>query len=272
LYVVGVTGPPGSYLTAWRPAVPGIAEVFHARFVDYAYPSHTHDAWTLIILDEGAIRFDLDRHRHGAAGATVTLLPPQVPHDGRAATPHGFRKRVLYLDASVLGDELVGAAVDRPGFRDALLRRRIHQLHLVLADPADALEAESRLALVCERLRGHLREQPPTPTPTPAAGRLARELRDLLDAHINDGLTLREAADLLHAHPTHLVRAFTKTHGLPPHRYLTGRRIEAARRLLLAGRRPADVAVELGFHDQAHLTRHFLRYVGTTPARFAAGH
>ena len=72
---------------------------------------------------------------------------------------------------------------------------------------------------------------------------------------------------MLHAHPTHLVRAFTKAHGLPPHRYLTGRRIDQARRLLLAGRRPVEVAVELGFHDQAHLTRHFVRHVGTTPAR-----
>jgi AraC-like DNA-binding protein len=265
-----VTGPPpGSHLTAWRPAVPGIAEVFHAHFVDHVYPVHTHDAWTLIIVDDGAIRFDLDRHRHGAAGATVTLLPPHVPHDGRAATPHGFRKRVLYLDPSVLGDELVGAAVDRPGVGDALLRQRIHQLHLALADPAGMFEAESRLALISERLRGHLGRREPSPVPH-AAG-LARDLRELLDARTVEGLSLRAAADLLHAHPTHLVRAFTKAHGLPPHRYLTGRRIDQARRLLLAGRRPVDVAIELGFHDQAHLTRHFVRHVGTTPARFVAG-
>jgi transcriptional regulator GlxA family with amidase domain len=25
----------------------------------------------------------------------------------------------------------------------------------------------------------------------------------------------------------------------------------------------------VGFHDQAHLTRHFARHVGTTPARYA---
>jgi AraC-like DNA-binding protein len=176
---------------------------------------------------------------------------------------------VLYLEAPVLDDELVGAAVDRPCVGDAALRRRIHQLHLALADPADALEAESRPAFLREHLRHQLRRQAPTPAP---GGRgLAHQLRDLLDAHTADGLTLREAAQLLHAHPTHLVRAFTQAHGLPPHRYLTGRRIDQARRLLLAGHRPAEVAVELGFHDQAHLTRHFVRHIGTSPARFAAG-
>jgi AraC-like DNA-binding protein len=30
------------------------------------------------------------------------------------------------------------------------------------------------------------------------------------------------------------------------------------------------VATNVGFHDQAHLTRHFKRHVGTTPARFAS--
>ena len=39
--------------------------------------------------------------------------------------------------------------------------------------------------------------------------------------------------------------------------------------MLLAGRRPADVAVEVGFHDQAHLTRHFKRMLGVTPGAYA---
>ncbi|MBO0877621.1 MAG: AraC family ligand binding domain-containing protein, partial [Pseudonocardia sp.] len=89
-------------VAAWRPAVPGIAEVFHARFTEHAYPLHTHDAWTLLIVDDGAVRFDLDRHQHGALRSQVTLLPPHVPHDGRAATPSGFRKRVLYLELEQL--------------------------------------------------------------------------------------------------------------------------------------------------------------------------
>ena len=58
--------------------------------------------------------------------------------------------------------------------------------------------------------------------------------------------------------------------GIPPHRYLTGRRLDRARRMLLAGRRPAEVAVEVGFHDQAHLTRHFKRMLGVTPGAYAA--
>ncbi|WP_078871968.1 AraC family transcriptional regulator [Streptomyces sp. NRRL S-337] len=263
--------PPRTSVTAWRPSVPGISEVLHAHFTDHAYPAHTHDTWDLMILDDGTVDFALDRDRHDATGTgTVVLLPPGVPHDGRTVTAGGFRKRVLYLDTSVLPERLTGRAVDRPLLDDALLRRRIHQLHTALDATGDTFEAESRLAFVRERLHGHLATWRPR-APGREGSRLAAALRELLDARVSAGLSLQEAAATLHAHPTHLIRCFKQTYGLPPHTYLTGKRIEWARRLLLDGRRPAAVAAAVGFHDQAHLNRHFTRHVGTTPARFAAG-
>ncbi|KOX09943.1 AraC family transcriptional regulator [Micromonospora sp. NRRL B-16802] len=268
MYVLSVaTRAAGSHVSAWRPAVAGVTEVFHAHFVDHAYPLHTHDVWTLLIVDDGAVHFDLDRHHHGALRTSVTLLPPYVAHDGRSATPDGFRKRVLYLDTTALDAELVGRAVDRPDLADPQLRHRVHRLHEVLAAPGDEFEADSRLALILDRLRQRLRLNSPAGA-QPAARSLATRLRELLDARTVEGVTLREAAELLHAHPTHLVRTFTHVHGLPPHSYLTGRRVELARRLLLAGQRPAEVAAATGFFDQAHLTRHFRRHLGVSPARY----
>jgi len=265
LYVLDVES--RQEITAWRPPVAGVLEVFHAHFTEHAYPMHVHDAWTLLIVDDGAVRYDLDRHERGNPGDTVTLLPPRVPHNGSAATPHGFRKRVLYLDMSQLDETFIGAAVDGPDLAEPLLRRRVAQLHAALAAPGDEFEAEGRLALIGERLRGHLRPGPPPGRPQ--GGDIAHGLRDLLDAHLVAGITLNEAARVLHAHPTHLVRAFTAAFGIPPHQYLTSRRVDRARRLLLEGHPPAEVAPRAGFHDQPHLTRHFKRFTGTTPGRFA---
>lgn len=250
---------------AWAPPVPGITEVLHARFTDHAYPVHAHDTWTLLVVDEGAIRYDLDRHEHGALRPAVTLLPPHVAHTGRAATAGGFRKRVLYLDTGVLDPALTSAAVATPSLPDHLLRRRVDELHRALGGPDPALEAESRLALIGDRIREHLGGEPPVT----GARDLARDLRDLLDDRLVEGLSLRDAAVLLHTHPAHLVRRFTAAFGLPPPRYLTGRRVEAARWRLLDGEPIAAVATAVGFHDQAHLHRHFTRLVGTTPGRYA---
>lgn len=253
-------------IRAWRPPVAGVAEVLHAHFPDHAYPSHTHDTWTVLLVDTGTVRYGLDRHEHGALGDRVTLLPPGVPHDGRSVEADGFRKRVVYLEPDLIGADRIGAAVDHPGWVEPALRREVSALHDVLRQPGDAFEAEVRVALVVDALRQRL-------AGAPAVVRrdrpVAHRLRDLLDAHVADGLSLPEAAAALGATQAHLVRAFGAEFGIPPHRYLTGRRLDRARRLLLAGERAADVAVAVGFHDQAHLTRHFRRLLGVPPAAYA---
>ncbi|WP_328830094.1 AraC family transcriptional regulator [Streptomyces sp. NBC_00252] len=264
----GRAGPsrPEQEVSAWRPGIPGVVEVFHAHFTEYAYPMHVHDAWTLLIVDDGAVRYDLDRHEHGTPHDTVSLLPPHVPHNGSPATPHGFRKRVLYLDGTHLPDDLIGSAVDSPDLRDPELRLRVGQLHTALDHPGDELEAESRLSLIAERLHAHLR---PSTAPTPFAPTLARDLRELLDERVTEGIALDEAARLVHAHPAHLVRAFSGAYGIAPHQYLMSRRVDHARRLLLEGRPPGEVATVTGFYDQSHLTRHFRKLVGVTPGRYS---
>ena len=263
MYVLDVSA--DAQTTAWSPRVPGITEVFHASFTDHAYPLHTHDSWTLLIVDRGTISYELGRHARSSSTNVVTLLPPHVPHDGRSALPAGFRKRVLYLDADVWTN--VGAAVDAPTLVDTSLRGRVSHLHAALS-AGDELEAQSRLAFVVERIAGHLRRDVVVVGEV-ADARRAHRLRDLLRARVAIGLDLDEAAAILGADATHLVRTFTREFGLPPHRYLTGLRIEQARRLLLQGLPAAEVAVTVGFYDQSHLNRHFTRMLGTTPARYA---
>jgi AraC-like DNA-binding protein len=264
--------PDGCRVEAWSPRVPGIAEVFHARMVDYAYPPHCHDTWTVLIVDAGAITYDLDTRHRGASGESVAILPPGVIHDGRAADGvPGFRKRNLYLEASFLPDALIGPAVDRTNLHDPALRRALATLHDALVAGEGPLDGEARLALIGERIAAHLSPRTATARRAPE-GAVADRLRQLLDAHLTENVALSDAAALLDRSVPHLVRSFTRTYGVSPHAYVIGRRIDAARPQLLAGARPADVAARLGFHDQAHFTRHFRRHTSVTPARYARSH
>lgn len=251
---------------AWAPQAPLVREVFHATMTSHAYPAHTHDTWTVLLIDEGCVAYDLDRHARTAPARHVSLLPPHVTHDGRSASQdHGFRKRVLYLDATWLPASVTGHAVDRPVLPGAAARALTEELHEVLARPEDTWQAESLLLGLRDVVLGSGRQVIPPAADVPAA----RALRDVLDDHVVDGITLEEAAGLLGRSPAHLARSFQRAYGLPPHRYVVGRRVDRARALLLHGVPAADAATAAGFWDQAHLTRHFRRTVGTTPARFA---
>jgi AraC-like DNA-binding protein len=254
---------------AWHPEVPGLNEVLHATFSRHAYPAHVHEDWTVLLIDEGAVAYALDGGRHHATPVAVTVLPPQIPHDGRSAvegTP--FRKRVLYLARDWLPASAADSAASDPVLHDPRALALVAGVHDALAHPADAMAAECGVLALREVAGAQYGAGSARRTARDAP--LARRLRDLLDDRMLESFTIEEAAGLLGAHPSHLVRVFSRAYGIPPHRYLTGRRVERARRLLLDGRSAADAAAASGFHDQAHLTRHFRRVLGTTPGAFAA--
>jgi AraC-like DNA-binding protein len=257
-------------IRAWHPPIEGVREVLHARFAEHAYPPHVHDTWTLFLVDDGAIRYDLHGTDHGADPSMVSILPPHVVHDGRPGAAGGYRKRVLYLETSLLGEHLVGPAVDRPVLADPSLRRRLDALHAALAHPDDVLEAETRLHAVAERIRDGLGEAPPADEGPARDRELAERLRVLLDADLFGSLSIADAAGAMGVGPTTAARAFRRAFGLPPHRYVLGRRLEAARARILDGMTLAEVAADVGFVDQAHLNRRFKAFLGTTPGRFRA--
>jgi len=257
-------------IRAWKPHIPGIREVLHGQFATHAYPPHTHDVWTLFIVDDGAIRYDLDRRARAASPSMVSVLPPHVVHDGRPASDDGYRTRVIYLETNVLGERLIGPAVDRPVIPDPGLRRAVELLHDRLACADDRFEAETRLGTLTERIRASFGDAPEV-VPPRVAREHAERLRAHLDARLFEPVTMAAAAAELRTSPAHLARAFSDAFGIAPHAYVLGRRLEVARDRILGGQSLADVAAEVGFVDQAHLTRRFRRFLGTTPGRFSRG-
>ena len=62
-----------------------------------------------------------------------------------------------------------------------------------------------------------------------------------------------------------LLRAFTKSKGVTPYRYLETIRINEAKKLLAEGMTPVEAAIETGFSDQSHLSNYFNQFIGLTP-------
>lgn len=62
-----------------------------------------------------------------------------------------------------------------------------------------------------------------------------------------------------------LLRAFTKSKGVTPYRYLETIRINEAKKLLAEEVPPVEVAIRTGFSDQSHFTNYFNQFIGLAP-------
>lgn len=262
---------------AWiaRPAVFGEPELLRATYVTHRFPRHTHDGYGFGVIERGALGFRYRGEQVVAPAGSINLVVPDEPHTGEAASEVGWTYRMFYLRADLMeaaNRSLAGRSAGLPTFRpgvlqDAALADRIVGLHRDLEErrePLLAVEARLLALLRCfiQRHGSPRGEGDPVP-------RLDLErARAFIRAEHAREVRLAEVASVAGLSPWHLARAFTRAFGIPPHAYQIQVRVGEARRLLAGGRAAAEVAAATGFTDQSHLTRHFKRLTGMTPARY----
>jgi AraC family transcriptional regulator len=96
-----------------------------------------------------------------------------------------------------------------------------------------------------------------------------RLTRDTINAHLDGGVSLARLARDCGLSVSHFARAFTCSTGLPPHRWLTQRRVDRAKDLMRSTTAPlAEIALACGFSDQGHFTRVFSQLAGATPSQW----
>ena len=102
------------------------------------------------------------------------------------------------------------------------------------------------------------------------AGRLApwqeRRAKEIMAARLASDLTISQLASECRLTASHFARAFRRSTGVAPQRYLMQLRVDEAKRHLAAAHLPlSDIALICGFGDQSHLTRVFKQLVGMPP-------
>jgi AraC family transcriptional regulator len=93
-----------------------------------------------------------------------------------------------------------------------------------------------------------------------------RKAIDFIHANLSWNITLDELAEETGLSPGYLVTAFKQATGRPPHRYLLEQRVERAKVLLADPNQIiTQIALDVGFSSQSHLTNVFRRLTGMTP-------
>jgi AraC-like DNA-binding protein len=251
-------------------------EVLHARFVDHTYARHAHDYFVVGYVEAGVQAYRYRGSRHTTTAGHIFLVNPDEVHTGEAATSAGYIYRTLYprpeLMARVTAD--IRGRRSMPLFKEAVLHdpelaRLLVSFHRALAKSASRLAIESLLLEALIRLIVHHADESFSERPVGRERKAVRQAREFLDVSFHSNITLSRLAGVVGLSPFHLARAFVHDVGAPPHVYLEMVRTRRARCLLERGASIADVALEVGYADQSHLTHRFKRHFGITPGQYA---
>jgi AraC-like DNA-binding protein len=260
----------------WRVDVLGGLELLRARYVEFTFSPHTHEEFMIAVTEGGSAlpRYRGGAHLHGP-GDVLVLNPGEV-HGGGPARGAIWRYRAFYASAALVqrtAQELTGVDRRLPQFAedivsDPYVAAMLRQAHTALEEPSSVLERESRLLeALASLVTRHAVDKVPTHRIGPEH-RAVKQAREYLEALPSENVSLERLAREAGLSPFHLCRVFRQKIGLPPHTYQTLIRARFAKALLAKGVPISQVAVEVGFFDQAHLTRHFKRIFGVTPGRY----
>jgi|ERR1700722_6609349 len=194
----------------------------------------------------------------------------------------------IYLPSDLFSPHSLGVNLDgsviaslryESGFQDPLLAGIASAIvsELWTQTSAGSLLIETLASCLAVRLvQNHVSPFPSRRFPRISAGgldrrRLSRVL-DYIESNLEGDLTIDQLASIAFLSRFHFARAFKAAMGQSPHRYVSAKRLERARMLLMRGDHSLDeIALRLGFSGQASFTRAFRRATGQTPGEFRRG-
>jgi AraC-like DNA-binding protein len=264
---------PGERLSFHRPgAVPGV-EVMAAS--DSFEPWHVyHERYAVCAVLTAATSIRYRGKVEPVVDRGVSFFEPGEVHRNLKVHKRSEFK-VLFLDSAVFEQaaELGGRRTAHfdlhprptPGLFDS-----VYAFGEAIERDCGVLEQQSRFMFCLENFLACM-EHPVNLSGAVDRSAVRRAQRYLVERY-NQSVTLDELVAVSGISKFHLVRAFSKFVGLPPHAFQLHIRIERARTLLRQRLLPVEVAMAVGFADQSHLTRHFKRMWGITPGAYARLH
>jgi AraC family transcriptional regulator len=98
-------------------------------------------------------------------------------------------------------------------------------------------------------------------------------VRAFIDSNLHRPIYVRHLSAVAQRSPAYFCRKFKLAFGEPPHAYVVRRRLEKACHLMVTSASPqSEIALSVGFSDQAHLCRHFRSAFGQSPASWRREH
>lgn len=237
-------------------------ELLNARNHTIDFPFHTHNNFNLTLILNQTFYTKLNDKFLRAPIGTISITNPNEVHATPCDNKLGNSFFTFYVAPDVLKTLNRGRDVF---FEDKIIYDRdlvngFHYLAEHFNNPA--LNLEKELLRVLEKL----------------VARYASSMyfndkktilfQDLISENLMEKFSLTHTAKRLGLDKYKFLRLFKHETGLTPNNYILLQRIEKCKKLLTKETDLMEVAIETGFYDVAHLSRHFKRFTGVTPSEY----
>lgn len=250
------------------PGVLGGLDLLHADFRRHSFPPHFHDDYTFGLVTRGINRFRYGRRQLAAPAGTLCLAMPGEIHTGDAGVD-GWTYWTVHVPVPVMAGLAAEAGIPgAPAFASGVVEddEAVRRFAALFAGTDDDTPLGHEVRAV-EAL-GHLIRLSGRRVAPAGAGGVAMRVRDLLADRAAETVTLADLEAETGVGRYRLIRAFRAAFGLPPHAWQMQVRLARAKALIRNGTSLAEAAADVGFADQAHLTRLFRRFFGHTPGAY----
>jgi AraC-like DNA-binding protein len=228
-----------------------------------------HSRFSVVLLRTPAV-VRLESSRSIVADRNcILLVPPRHLYALRALAGlvTGPRRSPLILQVGPMHLAALAQAKRPALVSDADVGERLASLIVQLQRPIRLVDCEADIESIIDRLEACSSE-----VELARAGFAMETLmavREYLHTHLDEPTSTAALSRFSGLTESHLIRAFHREFGLPPHAYHMQLRLAQACEALASGLSVSTVAYECGFADQSHLSRTFKQAYGLTPAAWA---
>lgn len=248
-------------------------EAYRLEGIVQCFPNHFHEYFVVGLIEGGQRHLCCKNKEYNLERGHLVLFNPG---DNHACFPIGdslLDYRALNIPTDVmleLAEEVTGKR-ELPGFSETIVIDEeiaccLHPLHEMIMNGSREFSKEEELlfllSLLIQKYGG------PFASCIPECREEIERACAFLSAHYAERISLDQICDCAGLSRSTLLRAFTKSKGVTPYRYLETVRVGEAKKLLEKGLSPLEAAMQTGFSDQSHFTSYFSRFIGLTPAAY----
>ena len=234
------------------------------------FPSHFHEYYVIGYVESGQRTLSCGNQEYSIRPGHILVFNPGDSHacvqsDGGTLDYRGFnisREVMLGLMEALDGQQEPPVFSPNVIF-DSETAGCLRTLHdLVLSGSRGPGKEEQLLLLGTLLVQKYGRA---LPRPVPRYEEEVRRVCAFIEENHGERICLDQLCRCAGLSRSTLLRAFTRSKGVTPYRYLENIRVSRAKKLLEQGVSPAEAALQTGFSDQSHFTNYFDRFLGLSP-------